>query len=363
MGSILIRYTDSQYVDSYLKGELYMSSLSSFWDISKNKISRYDVESGKVTEEDIKRAQEYEELNQQDFSEGVFSQVPKKNIPFINSSEIYNGHVLNDARFRLNAYGYCNLLCFFRVDYETTYNKVIIDEENIAYLAAKKDIKILPQNLKDDSFLETLINTIVVGSEKLSKAPLEAPVNVIQLPGRKMSGFGDTVIIIKNEREFIKRICKAVRKQGGHCIVGDVMYHKMIERTDADTLNKKHSITLISQKPANMDSLLKDSKDVITYGCLDKYEKFKYQKEWRVCWLQKELNNKPKILRVGDLSDIIEIVPSDRISKRLLEMFPGYIPGILETEKAKVNGTVSYSKFKKLVEKIDGKCQIIMEFC
>ena len=79
--------------------------------------------------------------------------------------------------------------------------------------------------------------------------------------------------------------------------------------------------------------------------------------------MQKELNNKPKILRVGDLSDIIEIVPSDRISKRLLEMFPGYIPGILETEKAKVNGTVSYSKFKKLVEKIDGKCQIIMEFC
>ena len=91
-----------------------------------------------------------------------------------------------------------------------------------------------------------------------------------------MSGFGDTVIIIKNEREFIKRICKAVRKQGGHCIVGDVMYHKMIERTDADIFNKKHSITLISQKLVNMNSLLKNSKDVITYGCLDKYEKFIY---------------------------------------------------------------------------------------
>lgn len=291
MGSILIHYTDSQYVDSYLKGELYMSSLYSYWDISKNKISIYDVESGKVTEEEIKRAKEYEQLNQQDFSEGVSLQVPKENIPFINSSEIYNGHILNDVRFRLNAYGYCNLLCFFRFDYETTYNKVIIDEENIAYLAAKKDIKILLQNLKDNSFLETLINTIVAGSENLSKAPLEAPVNVIQLPGRQMRGFDDTVIIIKNEREFIKRICKAVRKQGGHCIIGDVMY-----------------------------------------------------------------------LRVGDLSDIIEIVLSDRISERLLEMFPGYIPGILENEKAKINGTVSYSKFKKLVEKIDCKCQVIIEF-
>lgn len=176
-----------------------------------------------------------------------------------------------------------------------------------------------------------------------------------------MSGFGDTVIIIKNEREFIRRICKAVRKQGGHCIVGDVMYHKMFERSNVDTHNKKHSVTFISPEPANIDSLLKIAKTLLPMVVLINMKSLK-SKEWRVCWLPKELNNKPKILSVGDISDIIEVVPSDKISERLLEMFPSYIPGILENEKAKVNGTVSYSKFKKLVEKIDGKCQVITEF-
>ncbi len=38
MQSTLIRFISSKFVESYLQGELYLSSLSSFWDISQGKV-------------------------------------------------------------------------------------------------------------------------------------------------------------------------------------------------------------------------------------------------------------------------------------------------------------------------------------
>lgn len=63
---------------------------------------------------------------------------------------------------------------------------------------------------------------------------------IVQLPSEKMDRFENIVMVVKDEEQFIKRVLEAVRKQSGECITGDV---------------------------------LADSKNIIRYGSLDKYER------------------------------------------------------------------------------------------
>lgn len=361
MLSTLIRYTSQEYADSILKGDLYLSSLSSFWDLKKGKVSYQDVESGKATEEDLRRAIEYDNLNQQDFSEGIAVQVPHDVLEKISPE--MNKYAIHDARFRIEAYGYCNLLCFFRVDASEVRGSILLDADNIALLAKEKgidgissyqDIENLPMQKRAD------IAMAVSEPNILSKSNWTG---IVQLPSENMDRFGNIVMVVKNEEQFIKRVLEAVKKQGGECITGDVRYHKLQDRINPQTMINRHSISLISDENSlfDMKKLLADSKDIIRYGSLDKYERFADQKEWRVCWLPKEYNDKGKILHVGDISDIIDIVDAKHIRRYLLKQYSGYLPGILSERRRSCKGTVSYKKFKENVEEIDGKCRIVFE--
>lgn len=141
MRSILIRYTDSKYADSYKTGNLYMSLLSTFWDFMKGLVNYEDVCSGKVTLEEFEKAKIFREMNQQDFQEGVATQIPKEYVRRYLPKDFVD--VLKyDVRFRLEAYGFCKLLCFFRVDCLDTEDPMMADEENIAYIARSKGINI-----------------------------------------------------------------------------------------------------------------------------------------------------------------------------------------------------------------------------
>jgi hypothetical protein len=101
--------------------------------------------------------------------------------------------------------------------------------------------------------------------------------------------------------------------------------------------------------------------DAILYGSLDKYDIYAKQKEWRICWLPETNNYAPKILRVGDLRDIIEIVPVSELEKKLLSIFPGYFLGYVDKTRKRCMGTMSYRDFKRRVESIDGKCRLILD--
>lgn len=339
---MLIRYTSNKYADSYLSGQLYLSSLSRFWS--------------------LKDMRENPENTQCDYGEGIASQIPhnkfnkfKEFLPK-NLADI----IINDIRLRLQAYKYCNLLCFYRVDILCTDSPIFLDEDNLAYIATCKGFPITGNEIRTMAQLNILKLDRFISNNPVISPAMNA---FIQLPDETMDLFGDIVIIIKNEHEFIRRVINAVKKENSECIIGDVRYHTIQDRVEPDKSGKKHSATFfIEDFTIDIDSEFIDADaDIIKYGCLDKHSRFKNQKEWRVCWLPQEKNSEGKILNVGRLDDIIEIVPSTEIRQRLLEINPCHIPGIIEVNKNYISGTLTYEKFKEKVEAIDKKCSIIFD--
>lgn len=279
MRSTLIRFTKNEYAREFLEGHLYLSSLATFWNIENN----------------------FED--QKDVCEGIAATVEKTALPVETALQSVTAF---DVRCRLEAYGYCKLLCFFRVD---------------------------------------------------------ADFGIIELPRKEMNDFGDTVIIIKDEKEFIQRILQAVRRSGGECITGDVRYHMPVDSTRPD-FRPVHTITLASSGENGvipMQRLLNIAKTVTKFGCLDKSIGYANQKEWRICYLPQKNDTEPGRLEIGDLSDVAELVPVSELRKKLLQMNPFHIPGTLNIKRTNSRGTLHYKEFKEKVEQIDGKCRILLD--
>ena len=166
-----------------------------------------------------------------------------------------------------------------------------------------------------------------------------------------------------------------MKQLGDHCIMGDIRYHELEDRVDPSTLGK-HCVSLVSSgygdnkelskkwflENGTVDvSMLDGIKDIYWRGCLDKYDRFAKQKEWRVCWLPSELNYEAKILHVGSLENIIDIVPTKDIRRYLLKKYSGYVPGIITNNRRTIAGTESYGAFKTRMRDIDGTGEFVME--
>lgn len=285
MKSVLIRFTDKKYISSILEGKLYMSSLGKFWNYkNRNKA-------------------------QMDFCEGIAATVPKKDTLFPEDME---NVIAYDVRYRIEAYKYVNLLCFFRVD---------IDDER----------------------------------------------RVIQLPSMDMNDFGNTVLLVNNEHEFIRRVIQAVKRDSGICITGDVRYHSIEDTAEPDK-KYNHTISLIVDSKEEESSALFPMKSLPhiqdashRYGCLDKYIRYANQKEWRVCYLPKVQNEDDIILDVGPIDDIVSVIPTTKIRGYLLSMFLGCVPGQVNFTRKNTKGTMHYPEFKEKIENIDGMCKMIFD--
>lgn len=365
MQSTLIRYTSKRFAESYLRGELYLSSLSAFWDISQGKIQR----DNNLTVNEITEIIRNTPTDRQDFSEGVIAQIPRTYFSYVFG--LMKDHVIHDIRFRLSAYKNCNLLCFFRIDAETS-NRVILDEENAAYIMSEKGINITPHELKNMEARR--VQKLIMNN--IEPNPLLSPekIHAVQLPSMDMDRFGDVVIVIKDQEEFERRVQIAVKSIGGHVIMGDIRYHPMMDRVDPSTM-KRHSITIFSSEYRDSDekeinyatdgffdlSTLDGIKDIYWRGCLDKYDRYASQKEWRICWLPQERNYEAKTLSVGSLEDIIDVVATKDIRSYLLKKYKGFYPGIVEGARRQITGTCSYHDFKECMKSIDGRGDFIAE--
>ena len=58
MKSTLIRFTNSKFLDSYRSGDLYLSSLSAFWDFTDGTLPFEEIAAGRVVRKDIEEASE-----------------------------------------------------------------------------------------------------------------------------------------------------------------------------------------------------------------------------------------------------------------------------------------------------------------
>ena len=127
------------------------------------------------------------------------------------------------------------------------------------------------------------------------------------------------------------------------------------------TENKVFQMIYVNKQGWNIPksySMLDGIEDIY---CLDKYDRFAKQKEWRVCWLPSELNYEAKILHVGSLEDIIDIVPTKDIRRYLLKKYSGYVPGIITNTRRTIAGTESYGAFKGRMRDIDGTGEFVVE--
>ena len=372
MNSTLIRFTSSEYAESYITGNLYLSSLWTFWDFTDGKLRYDDIAAGKVTEEDVKKAIEQDKNRRSDFSEGVVAQIRRDQLPWLTRQ--FDDHIIHDVRFRLSVYKYCNLMCFFRIDAEDG-DQGFLDEENAALILQKRGKRVTAVDLRamGSQNAQILLESVIKKNPVLSMNKF----HLIQLPAPSMDNFGDCVVVIKNEDEFKKRVMSAAQKMGGHLVMGDVRYHPLIDRVDSGTMNR-HSITVVSSNhtPEITDfddkrwltkdgsfclDDIKNAKGILWRGVLDKYDAYWIQKEWRICWLPEERDYKAKTLQVGSLDDIIDIAETEDIRDYLLNRYRGYLPGIVQGNRRDVCGTESYKDFKERMKRIDGLGDFVME--
>lgn len=362
MHSTLIRFTDRKFADSYRRGELYLSSLSKYWDFSEGKI-RFGTN---LTAADIAKIKNTVPDGRQDFSEGVAAQIPRDQVAhFFDSME---NHIIHDVRFRLSAYQYCNLLCFFRIDAEDT-DAGLLDEENMAYILRSRGSSITAEEIK--AMVPAKAQKLAVSLVEPNPMLSSDRVHMIQLPSVAMNQFGDVVIVIKDQKEFEQRILAAVKRQGGRAILGDVRYHPMLDRVDPTTM-QEHSVTIVTSRYTNEAgrivgdgafhiSMLDGMKNIFWRGCMDKYDRYASQKEWRICWLPNARNYEPEILQTGSLEDIIDVVETRDIRDYLLKKYKGYIPGIVSSVRRELHGTESYRDFKEYMKTVDGLGDFVAE--
>lgn len=365
MQSTLIRFIDSKYADSYLKGELYLSSLSKFWDYTKDKTPyNSKLMDEKMTNKSVDFARD-----RQDFSEGVIAQIPWDKI------SVYFGelrdHIIHDVRFRLSANKYCNVLCFFRIDAEDTATG-LLDVENALYLLKSNGYNITAEQLvcMGSENVQRLVGNYIDNNPVLSTDS----VHMIQLPTHDMNRFGAAVVVVKDQEKFEKRIISAVQRTGGHVILGDIRYHSLVDRVDPNTMYR-HSVTIISSEFNEENnnkiifagdgvfdiSILNGIDGIYWRGPMDKYDMYAHQKEWRICWLPNLRNYEDKILSVGPLDDLIDIVETKHIRTYLLKKYRGYYPGIVNSNRKSICGTESYSTFREYLKTIDGLGDFIAE--
>ena len=372
--STLIRFTNSQYIDSYLSGKLYFPSLRKFWNFTEGKLRQEDIIVGKITEQEIQDTIRMDKNRKMDFSEGIAAQVPRDQVPCLK--ELFGDHIIHDVRFRLSAYKYCNLMCFFRVD-AASVHLGYVDEDNASMLLKSKGKNVSAEDIR--AMKPWRAKKLVETVSNYKHYELNH-VNLVQLPAESMNNFGDAVVIIKDEAKFKKRVLSAVETQGGHCVMGDIRYHKIEDRVDPSTLDM-NSVTVTSSVFEKIDpsdrewptkengcfhiSVLSGIKnDIYWRGCLDKYDNYSLQNEWRICWLSEELDYHDKELYVGRLDDIIDIKKTEELRTYLIEnIYKGYIPGVINNHRRDVCGNETYEKFMNRMKNIDGMGDFVFEIC
>ena len=359
---VLIRYTSSKYKEDYLNGNLYLSSLSSFWDVKKGKIDLNKTPNPTAAE--IQAAMENQKMMQQDFSEGAGGQIPKSAMRRYIKNPEFQEALVYDMRYRVEAYGYCNLLCFYRMD-QMDCPSARLDEKNVCTLLRQKGAHVSGNYLSrlNPWQLNDLLQKYFPQNPKLSQKQC----HIIQLPPPAMDQYGDMVVLVKDESAFIKKIKTAVKNRNEDCVLGDVRYHEIQDRDNhQNEKNPPHTISLVEGNHFWNLSELKREPGLLQYGPLDKYSPFSWQKEWRVCWLPQEHNHEGKVLEVGDLRGIIETVSVEEFRWEMMKRNPGYVPGYIERMPKNVFGTMrdgerGYRNFMEAVEQIDGRASLMVD--
>ncbi len=251
---VLLKFiSEKKYVEDFLNGDLYMNSLYYFWDEqpvedARKKKEAYLKVHPEVNPDDILFPIE-RKLSQAaaDILEGTVGY--GSNISF---EQDFEEHLLSDIIYRAVGFQYCNILCFYKLDY--VYGRAN-GKTSISY----------------------------------------------DIPSSAMKELGNYVLIVKDKKKLLKRINNAVKDMRFLC--GSVQYESLRKDGKEVDISKRHHILLKSDL-----SVGKEDIQTKGYDCFSKMDKYEWQKEWRVALYRGEKDTKAFILHIGDIRDIAEYV-------------------------------------------------------
>ena len=257
---VLLRFfSEKEYLEQFLTGSLYMNSMHYFWD-------EYKLEDAQKRKMEIIKKNPC--LNPDNVCVPLESTAPKGQMDILEGTigtadsfrfgfeREFVEVQATDVMLRAVGYKYCNLCCFYRYDIAS------------GHMGVTDEIK----------------------------------------------GFGDYVAVIKNEKEFIRRIEAAVKDLDHHFVCGDVEYQP--PQKFGKPVNIGHHI-LLKARDIKIDITSDDYKDKILdkRDCFCKGMKFKDQREWRIALYRGVASTEAYRLEIGDISDIVTWVSVDKMDK------------------------------------------------
>lgn len=248
---IILKFmSKKEYAHEFLDGNLYMNSLYYFWneypiEQAKKKQEEYLVTHPGAEPGDVAIPIEYTlSPGQADLFEGTAGAYYDDGL-----DRALNGHTLSDAILRSVGYQYCNVLCFYRLDYILTL-----------------------------------------------------PFAYYDIPD--MRDFGEYVVIIKNEEELLRRVSHAVKQCDYKFVYGDVKYHPIKKLGEVSKARQQPHIVLRRKGVVDMNRYsLKFKKD-----CFSKTDKFKSQNERRISLYRGVQETDAYVLKIGNIRDIAKCV-------------------------------------------------------
>lgn len=202
---------------------------------------------------------------QKDMFEGVYCHVDPVKFGFPKD---FADALVSDAAIRAEGYKYCHVHCYYRLDYWM-------------------DNHLLQYDLSD-----------------------------------LMNDFGQYVVIIDDEKEFLKRVGLAAAEQNVDFLCGNVHYRA--PKKNGEVISLKHHIVL-KAKDYLVDVTQPPYAGALTSrrDAFDKMDAMAYQKEWRIAVYDGEKSVDPKVLELkGGISDIAHIVETSRLAEELDSLFP-----------------------------------------
>lgn len=171
----------------------------------------------------------------------------------------------------------------------------------------------------------------------------------IHLPSESMEEFGSTVAIIYDQRQLVDRVLQ-VLEPGWLCVSGDVRYHGVKgsrRERPGNTVFKAVGDFEASRyaRPGTISS---------RRDCFNKEDQYAFQREWRICLFRNARNTAPYVLDVGDLSDIVELVPSKHIHERLQQLNTPCVRGDVSPQYSGYRGNITRNGFKEKLYAFDG---------
>lgn len=262
MEHILLKFiSKKEYLEDFLDGKLYMNSLYYFWNQSALDYAKARKEKALKDNPNLDPEKYVVPVTggpgpgQIDAFEGVAKTVvsEESNLP-----DEMKMHMLMDPIYRSVGMGYCDVLCFYKMDYKLKKNG-------------------MPYGYS-------------LGN---------------------MKEFGEYAVIVDDKDELIQRIDRAAEKRCFRYLCGTVRYQK--PKLDGKNVKKSNNIVLKCDKKFEIKN---GSGDAFV-----KMDNYAYQKEWRVVLYRGEKDTRAYTLDVGDIRDIVHWVRSKDLNDEVRSMF------------------------------------------